>query len=295
MDDGGTAIDRDGASPSDGMRRWARLLTVWLVIYCVLGWRLYVPRGPGEAVLMANVLTALVLLVGVAFDRDLRAFVMGGIRRLPWLTVFVALWTAFSLAAPLVGFPLRTVIGASTPMAIAAFGLAGAVVWRDDLVSPSQRFRALAVIAWVQFAVGMMQALWHTGLLRLIPFGWLVTWDAAVTAAYGVEHFAGRSVGLYLNPNAYSLLGGLLLVLALRLPLGYRDRLRLAIPSVGIVFLGASRGIIVALLFVAARRTALACDGLAQSVCCRGRVRRRRCLRASGADGDVKRFVCAFC
>lgn len=236
---------------TDRLRGWARLLLVWLVIYCVLGWRIYLPRGPGEAVPLANALSALILLAGVAFDRCLRAHVVSTVRRLPWFAGFVFFWTVISLAAPLNGFPLRTVIGATTPLAIALFGLAGSMVWRDDLVTPVTRVRALMVIAWAQFMVGVMQGLWSTGILRVVPFGWLNVWDAFVMSSYGVEHYTGRGFGLYLNPNPYSLLGGLLLVLALRLPLSRRDRLWLALPSAGIVFLGASRGVIVALVLVA--------------------------------------------
>lgn len=243
--------DPDDSVATHRLRGWARFLLVWLVIYCVLGWRIYLPRGPGEAVPLANVLSAIILLTGVAFDRSLRAQVVSSIRRLPWFAGFVFFWTAISLAAPLNGFPLHTVIGAATPLAIALFGLAGSIVWRNDLVAPATRVRALMVIAWVQFAVGVMQGLWNTGILRLVPFGWLNVWDATVMNSYGVEHYSGRGFGLYLNPNPYSLLGGLLLVLALRLPLSRRDRMWLALPSAGIVFLGASRGVIVALVLVA--------------------------------------------
>ncbi|MCE5191387.1 MAG: hypothetical protein LLG08_06490 [Actinomycetia bacterium] len=245
------SIDKGDGAATDRLRGWARLLLVWLVIYCVLGWRIYLPRGPGEAAPLANVLSAIILLGGVAFDRCLRAEVVASIRRLPWFAGFVFFWAMISLAAPLFGFPFRTIIGAATPLAIGLFGLAGSIVWRDDLVAPSVRFRALMIIAWVQFAVGVMQGLWDTGILRFVPFGWLNAWDAAVMNSYGVEHYAGRGFGLYLNPNPYSLLGGLLLVLALRLPLSRRERIWLAVPSAGIVFLGASRGVIVALALVA--------------------------------------------
>jgi hypothetical protein len=238
-------------APTTRLQGWTRLMTVWLTIYCILGWRLYIPRGAGEAVSIANALSALILIGGVVLDAELRADIVSSVRRLPWLAAFAGLWTVMSLAAPLAGFPLRTVFAASTPLAVATFGLAGAMIWRDGLISPETRLKALLTIAWVQFAVGMMQALWHSGILRLAPFGWLNAWDAAVTAAYGVEHYAGRSFGLYLNPNPYSLLGGLLLVLALCLPLSGKERLWLAIPSAGIVFLGASRGVIVALALVA--------------------------------------------
>ncbi|MHB1340851.1 MAG: hypothetical protein ACYC77_01600 [Coriobacteriia bacterium] len=235
----------------DRLNDWGRFLTVWLVVYCIFGWRLFVPRGPGEAVPIANALTAAILAGGVLLDGYFRREIIARARRLPWLVGFAGLWTLLSLAAPLVGYPVRTVAGAAIPLAVATFGLAVSMIWSDGIVSRTVRYNALLTIAWVQFAVGAAQALWHTGTLRLAPLGWLDQWDRMVMLAYGVEHYVGRSFGLYLNPNPYSLLGALMLVLALRLDLSRRQRVWLALPAAAIVFLGASRGVIAALALVA--------------------------------------------
>ncbi len=245
-----TQVLSDGGLETS-LRGWARFFTILLVVYCVLGWRIYLPRGDGQAVPAASTLIAIIFLGGIILDRSLRSYVLASVRRLPWLSGFIGLWTAFSLAAPLAGFPVHTMVGATTPLAIAAFSFGGSLMWREHLVSHTDRHRALMIIAWTQFTVGAMQALWNTGVSRLLPLSWLSSWDVAVMRAYGVELFTGRSVGLYLNPNPYTLLGALVLVVALRLDLSQRERLWLAFPSAGIVFLGASRGVIIALALVA--------------------------------------------
>ena len=214
-----------------------------------VGSRLYVPRGPGEAVPLAGVLTVLLVSILLASNQQARTFLAERTREAPWLLALVSVWTVLSLRpdhrlpaphalhrdhAPQPGCALRYRLLLSVQ--------SGAPVGRLDV--------PLTVIAWTQFAVGAMQALWYTGVLTLAPQRWLYLWDVRASVAFGVEQIIGRSIGLYLNPNPYSLLGAIVLVFALTLNLRMRQRIVLGLPAAGIVRVGASRSAVLALLVV---------------------------------------------
>jgi hypothetical protein len=254
-DDESSAETAAGASGSGASRRLPHLpnftitaLIVWLTIYATVGARLYVPRGPGQAVPLAGVLTVLLVSIILASNQQARTFLVERTREAPWLLALVSVWTVLSLAGPVVGYPIHTLFTAFTPLSLAALCSIGLLLSAQSGAPVRRLYVPLIVVAWIQFAVGAMQALWYTGVLTLPPQRWLYLWDMRASVAYGVEQIVGRSVGLYLNPNPYSLLGAILLVFALTLNLRLRQRMALGLPAVGIVLLGASRGVVLALV-----------------------------------------------
>ncbi len=282
-DDEASAETAAGASGAGASRRPPRLptstitiLTVWLTIYATVGSRLYVPRGPGEAVPLAGVLTVLLVSILLASNQQARTFLAERTREAPWLLALVSVWTVLSLAGPIIGYPLRTLFTAITPLSLAALCGIGLLLSVQSGAPVGRLYVPLIVIAWTQFAVGAMQALWYTGVLTLAPQRWLYLWDVRASVAFGVEQIIGRSIGLYLNPNPYSLLGAILLVFALTLNLRMRQRIVLGLPAAGIVLLGASRSAVLALLVVLIPWTVSAVRGLKLS-------RRRLAAGSAGA------------
>jgi heparosan-N-sulfate-glucuronate 5-epimerase len=225
-------------------------LAGWLVVYATIGERIYLPRGPGGAVPLAGVITLLLAAVILIASSGARALVAEGMRKAPWLVAFVSVWIVLGLTGPVVGYPIHTVFTALVPLSIAALCALGLILCVQRRVTTGSLASALTAIAWIQFVAGAMQMLWYTSTLGLPPQRWLYIWDTRTSIAYGVEQIAGRSVGLYVNPNTYSLLGALLVVLALTLDLPMRARLALAFPAAGIVMLGASRSAVLALAIV---------------------------------------------
>jgi len=223
---------------------------VALTAYALVGDRIYVPRGPSEGVLIGPSLLALLTIVVLVLRRDLAAAAFRRVCDVPAFLAFVTFGYALPVAGVIAGYPIHTVFAASVPLAIASAAVLGWLVVDDDRTK-ARIPDALLAIAWVQFTVGLMQALWYTHAMRTLPQWWLVLWDASVARDVGKELISGRSSGLLSNPNTYSLLGGILLVCAATLPLPRSQRLWLLAPSIGIVALGASRGVILTLALLA--------------------------------------------
>lgn len=224
----------------------------WIGAYTLLGQRVYFDRGPGEAVALANLIAIVLAVAILAFDRDERRTALSRLYRLPWPAWFIGLWVVMALAAPAVGYPIRSLFAATVPLAILAFVWMGSVIWTAGLETSAAIRRMLLVVAWGQFVVGLMQALFNTGALVTPLQRALIGWDVHAAAAFGVEVIHGRSSGLYLNPLVYSLLGAILLVIALTVRYSKTQRLLLALPAAGIVLMGASRGAILSLVVLAA-------------------------------------------
>jgi hypothetical protein len=255
------------------------VLLSWLAVYALFGDRLYVPREPGNAVRIGGVVTLLLVAAMLASHPRARAALLARLPRLPWLLAFAGLWALLSLAGPLAGYPVHTAFAATVPLSVAVLAGVGALLGGRAEAGDEWLFRSLAAVAWVQFVAGLMQALLYSGLVATAPQRWLQSWDTASAVDMGVRNIVGRSEGLYHNPNPYSLLGGMLLVLALTLPITRARRAVLAVPAAGIVFLGASRGVVLALLLLALppvvrafrtldvrRRVTVAVGGLATAV-----------------------------
>lgn len=229
-----------------------RILGLWAAVYLTLGERIIVPLGPSRAVPIANLLSVVIVAALIIPRRHLREEAWNGLLGAPLVLAFAAIWSAYWLAAPILGFPVTTFYSLTIPAVIIASIAVGLILSRQGF-PVRQFFTVLLVVAWTQVVAGTMQALFYTQTVITAPQTLLYLWDRAICVQYGIDMIAGRSVGLYINPNTYTLLGAFLLILALTLPgIDRARRLALAVPAAGIVALGASRSAILVLALLAA-------------------------------------------
>lgn len=241
------AADDPAAAAHRRVERWIMAI---VVAYALLAQRLFVPRGPGEAVAVANVLAFAGVALLVARTPSTLAMLRSRLEASPWLTLFLGTGLVLPILGVVVGYPWHTLYGVQLGLGLTAFCAIGVLLGGRPAQDPRRFGPALAVIAWSQFAYGAIQALYYTGAVTGFLTRWVFLWDWTVTHAYGVELYAGRSVGLYLNPNVYSMLGALLLVIATSIRLPRRAAWIIAMPAAGIVWLGGSRTAMIALAIV---------------------------------------------
>lgn len=218
-------------------------------------WVVYTGIGGGSGMLRPAwvALAALAVALPIAHTRSWAAL-QALVRHAPAWLVFLGIGVLLPLLGVTTGQPLRTLLAVVTPLAALAGSWLGALAARsrrDDgrLVPLVQR--AFIATAWLAAATGVGQFLWYyaRGLVSwLAP---VIAWDRASTIATGGELIIGRATGIFFNPNTFSLLGGTLLVYALAAAMPVRRRLALATPSLVMVVLGQSRGIIAALAVTA--------------------------------------------
>jgi len=224
---------------------------VWCALFTLLADRLFILTGVGGGSGMLRLAWVATFLLGlgvlIARRQSWGALADLAVESTPFVA-YLTVGALLPIVGVIAGLPVRTLMTSVTPLAALMMALLGCIAARNrasDAVA-SGVHRVLGLMSWLAFAAGAFQFLYYrVGISVLGP---LALWDQAQTLASGAILITGRSTGVFLNPNTYSLLGGTLLVYALAVRGRTTERVSLLVPAVGILMLSQSRGIIVALL-----------------------------------------------
>jgi hypothetical protein len=242
-------VRADYGAPEGDLRNLIDLLLLWMLVYLLLGDGLAVrlPVGGVDRVLgwghLVTIGLAVLLLVRLRGRGSLVA--RAAVRHLPAVLTLLALRVALPIGGVLFGDAPHLLAATVQPLSMAAWLLIGAVV-AEEMAGRfvSAMTAVLTTAGVVSAAVGLAQAVFgYPG-----PGGILLPWIEHVQNIQKGE-LLSRATGLYMNPNAYALLGVGLVVWAVFAGRG-RQRALLAGSGVLIVVLSSSRAASVALFVV---------------------------------------------
>jgi O-antigen ligase len=219
----------------------------WVAAFALLGDKMVLSTGVGGGsglLRLGPILTVVLLAAMLVADANTRRAAADVVRWGAPAALVVALGTALPLVGVLIDYPVRTATAIAVPLATGAFLVFGVLVARSGVDPDRVGYLMLVVVTTIAAVTGLLLFLFNRGITLPLAAA-LDQWGIATSEAYGALWLRGRVSGVYTNPNVLATLGGLALVFAAFARLQPRQRIALIVPSLAILFVTQSRGVLV--------------------------------------------------